>query len=116
MKLLLDADIPYSFLNKLKNEGYDVVDVRDISDHPLKDEEIFNLACKERRVLVTRDLDFGNILRYPPYKSSGIIILRTHLLSQEEMFKILKKALEEGKNRLEGTLIIATKDRLRLRK
>lgn len=113
MKLLLDADIPYSFLNKLKEEGFDVVDVRDASGQPLKDEEVFKLACKERRILLTRDLDFSNILHYPPCKSSGIIVLRTHLLSKEEMFKIIKEALKRSKEKLEGTLVIATKDRLR---
>ena len=116
MKLLLDADIPRSFLNKLKEEGFDVIDVRDIPKQALKDEEAFNLACKERRVLITRDLDFSNILHYPPHKSSGIIVLRTHLLSNEEMFKILKEALKRGKEELEKTLIIATKDRLRFHK
>lgn len=116
MKLILDADIPRSFLNKLREEGYNVVDVRDVSTHPIKDEEVFNLACKEKRILITRDLDFSNILYYPPSKSSGIIVLRTYLLSKEEMFKILKEALKRGQEQLEKTLVIAQKDRLRFHK
>ena len=113
MKIILDADIPRSFLDKLRQEKYDVIDVRDISIQPLKDEEIFSFSCKERRVLITRDLDFSNILHYPPHKSSGIIVLRTHLLSKEEMFKVLQEALKRDEKELNKTLVIATKDRLR---
>lgn len=113
MKLILDADIPRSFLHWLQDRGYDTIDVRDISKTALTDEEIFSIACKEKRILITRDLDFSNILHYPPHKSSGIIVLRTHLLSKEEMFSILLKSLQTPEEQLQGTLVIAQKDRLR---
>ncbi len=113
MRLILDADIPRSFLNWLKQDNYDVIDVRDVSNQPLKDEEIFNLARKEKRILITRDLDFSNILHYPPKQSSGIIVLRVHLISKEVMYKILKTALEDQKEKLQRTLMIVTPDRLR---
>lgn len=113
MKLLLDADVPRSFLNKLKEDGYDVKDVRDISSQPLPDEEVFKLACKEDRVLITRDLDFSNILHYPPHTSSGIIVLRVHVLSKEHIYKILQETLKRSKGRFQGTLVIASEDRLR---
>lgn len=116
MKVILDADIPHSFLFGLKNKGYDVVDVRDISKAALSDEEIFALACKEKRILITRDLDFSNILRYPPKESSGIIVLRTYLLPKEDMFKIILKVLELPEGQLKGTLVIAQIDRLRFHK
>ena len=107
MKLILDADIPRSFLSKLKGQGYDAVDVRDLSGIPMPDEEIFKLAIKEKRVLITRDLDFSNILHYPPKKSYGIIVLRTHLLPKEEIFEILLKALQISEEQIKGTLVIA---------
>ncbi len=113
MRLLLDADIPRSFFSQLKDQGHDVVDVRDISETPLKDEEIFAIARNEKRTLITRDLDFSNILMYPPAQSCGIIVLRTHLLSKEEIFQILLKAIQSPQRQLQGTLIIAQKDRLR---
>ena len=116
MKLLLDADVPRSFLPKLKSQGYDVIDARDISPIPLKDEEIFAIARKEGRILITRDLDFSNILRYPPSKSCGMIVLRTYLLSKDAIFKVLIKALESPQKQWQGTLVIVQKDRLRFRK
>lgn len=116
MKLILDADIPRSFLPQLQNIGHDVIDARDISKTVLMDEEIFTIACRERRILITRDLDFSNILHYPPQKSSGIIVLRTYLLPKEAAFKILLRALKTPEEQLRGTLIIAQIDRLRFHK
>ena len=116
MKLLLDADIHRSFLHRLKNQGHDVVDARDISRTALKDEEIFAIAQKEQRILITRDLDFSNILRYPPHKSYGIIVLRTYLLAKEDIFRVLLKALQTPQEQLQGTLVIVQKDRLRFHK
>ena len=113
MKLLLDADVPRSFLKPLKDENHNVIDVRDSPSHPLKDEEIFKIAQREGRILITRDLDFSNILNYPPHTSSGIIVLRTHLLSKWEIFKILQEVLKRGQEELNKTLVIATRHRLR---
>ena len=116
MKLLLDADIPRSFLSRLKDQGHDVIDVRNLSKAPLQDEEVFQVASKEQRILITRDLDFSNILHYPPKSSYGIIVLRTHLLPREEMFEILLKALQTPESQLQKTLVIAQKSRLRFHK
>ncbi|MFZ2937925.1 MAG: DUF5615 family PIN-like protein [Candidatus Omnitrophota bacterium] len=113
MKLILDADIPRSFLFRLKNQGHDVIDVRNLSKTSLRDEEIFQIARKEQRILITRDLDFSNILHYPPKISYGIIVLRTYLLPQEETFGILLKALQTPEPQLRGALIIAQPARLR---
>ncbi len=39
------------------------------------DDDIFAVCCNESRVLVTLDHDFGQVLRYPPERSAGIVIL-----------------------------------------
>jgi predicted nuclease of predicted toxin-antitoxin system len=39
------------------------------------DEELFQISAAEGRVLVTLDRDFGQITRFPPEKSAGIVVL-----------------------------------------
>jgi predicted nuclease of predicted toxin-antitoxin system len=39
------------------------------------DEELFQICAAEGRVLVTLDRDFGQITRFPPEKSAGIVVL-----------------------------------------
>ena len=48
--------------------------MRDIGLSSVKDREIIEYALKNGLIIVTRDTDFGEVLRYP--KHPGAIILR----------------------------------------
>lgn len=74
MKFLLDADMPKSTANVIRSFGHDVEDVRDIGLGAAKDKEIIEYALKNNEIIVTRDTDFGEVLRYP--KHPGAIIFR----------------------------------------
>ncbi|MCF7995525.1 MAG: DUF5615 family PIN-like protein [Chromatiaceae bacterium] len=76
MKFLLDANIPRSATRLMRDQGQDTVHV---SDTPLRgavDEEIAQYARSEQRIVVTRDLDFADVRRYPPEDSPGYLVMR----------------------------------------
>ncbi|MBU0878968.1 MAG: DUF5615 family PIN-like protein, partial [Candidatus Omnitrophica bacterium] len=81
------------------------------------DQEIYESIKKNSLILITRDTDFGNILRYPVTAQCGIILLRVHLLSVTEITSIIKDLLSRipGEDLL-GSLIVAQKGRYRIRK
>ena len=74
LKFLLDADMPRSSAEVIRSFGYDVDDVRDVGLGSVKDKEIIEYALKNGLIIVTRDTDFGEVLRYPEHP--GAIILR----------------------------------------
>ncbi len=74
LKFLLDADMPTSSAEVIRRRGYEVEDVRDIGLRYAKDKEIIEYALKNKRIIITRDTDFGEVLRYP--KHPGAIIFR----------------------------------------
>jgi len=76
MRFLLDADIPRSSAQVLRKSRHEVLDVRDINLGDATDEEIIKYAKENNLILVTRDIEFANILRYPPGSHVGIILLR----------------------------------------
>lgn len=39
------------------------------------DETIFSGCADERRILVTLDFDFAQVLRFPPARAAGVVIL-----------------------------------------
>jgi hypothetical protein len=39
------------------------------------DEILFEVCANEGRVLITLDHDFGQVLRFPPSRSAGLIVL-----------------------------------------
>jgi predicted nuclease of predicted toxin-antitoxin system len=73
-KFLMDADMPKSNAEVIRSLGFDVEDVRDLGMRYAEDQEIITYALEIDGVVVTRDLDFGSILRYPNHP--GVTILR----------------------------------------
>ena len=116
MKFLIDADIPRLITKMLIEKKHDVIDSRDVCPPGTPDNEIYNLGVREKRIIVTRDLDFSNILFYPPKEHWGIIILRTHMLSIKEMTSLLEDAIDTlGEKKIIHSLVIIQKGRYRIR-
>ena len=75
MKFFLDACMPYSSKEIFQKYG-EVTHARDIGMTGATDKEIIQYALKNKAILVTKDLDFGNTLLYPIESHFGVIILR----------------------------------------
>ena len=116
MKFLIDADIP-GLITKTLALDHDVIDIRDIRPPATPDIEVYRLANAQNRIIITRDLDFSNILLYPPPPDGGIIVLRVHLLTVSEILNIIKDLISRiPEEEIIGSLIIARKDHYRLRR
>ena len=76
MKFKIDENLGKSAAKFLIAAGHDVDTVFDENLSGAPDDKIFTACIKQKRCLITLDLDFSNILRFPPYDSPGIIILR----------------------------------------
>jgi len=117
MRFLIDADIPRSVTEFLVASGHDVADIRDIKPPATSDIDIYRLANDQNRIIITRDLDFSNILLYPPPSDGGIIVLRIHLLPVSEILNIIKDLIKRiPEEDFIGSLIVVRKDHYRLRK
>jgi predicted nuclease of predicted toxin-antitoxin system len=75
MKIKFDENIGSRGVALLKSAGHDVMTVRDQNLQGAKDEVLFEVCVEEQRVLITLDHDFGQVLRFPPAQSAGIVIL-----------------------------------------
>ena len=75
MKFKLDENIGRRGLELLEAAGHDVTTVRDQGLGGATDEELFEACSTEGRALITLDHDFGQVTRFPPEKSAGIILL-----------------------------------------
>lgn len=60
-----------------------MADVRDLGMRYAKDQEIIDFALKTGRVVITRDLDYGEILRYPQHPGAIILRLPTGFVARE---------------------------------
>jgi predicted nuclease of predicted toxin-antitoxin system len=75
-KLLTDENIDPAVIQFLRNNGFDVSDVKENRWYGKKDIDLMPIAFEEQRVIVTHDSDFGTIVftRNEPFV--GILYLR----------------------------------------
>jgi predicted nuclease of predicted toxin-antitoxin system len=99
LRFKLDENIGNAAAALLRDAGHDVSTVRDQRLSGARDERVFEVCASERRALVTLDHDFGQVLRFPPEHSAGIVILelapRIRSRSVEERIRELILLLKE---------------------
>lgn len=76
MKFLLDANMPRAALGAVLARGHEAEHIRDTELRDAPDEQIAAYALASGAVLVSRDLDFADVRRYPPADYHGLIVLR----------------------------------------
>jgi len=72
----LDENIPRDAEALLRDAQHDVHSVFDEGADGGADDRLLDLCRSEKRILITLNLDFGDIRLYPPPSHSGIWILR----------------------------------------
>jgi predicted nuclease of predicted toxin-antitoxin system len=117
LKLLVDEDLPRSTAAMLKSLDIDALDLRDIGLKGAPDAEVFKYAQNEGRIIITRDVEFGNILKYPVGNHCGIIIIRIpNTYIRDKILEIIRNFfIEVDKNKLMNSLVILEAEKYRIR-
>ncbi|MDD5089677.1 MAG: DUF5615 family PIN-like protein [Candidatus Wallbacteria bacterium] len=76
MKFKLDENFWTGALALFRSHGYETDTVHSENISGCTDAELFEKCVNEQRCLVTMDLDFSDIIRFPPDKSNGIVVFR----------------------------------------
>ncbi|HUT76858.1 MAG TPA: DUF5615 family PIN-like protein [Polyangia bacterium] len=116
MKLKLDENLDERFADRIATVGHDVATVRSQGLGGATDETLYRVCREEGRVLVTLDLDFASVIRFPPRDTEGIIVLRLRsplIHSVRELIDTLVTLL--GTRSPAGQLWIVEPSRVRIR-
>jgi predicted nuclease of predicted toxin-antitoxin system len=76
LRFLIDNALSPVFPKQLQNNGHDAIHVRDLGMQTCSDEEIFDFAQKEERIIVSADTDFGTIIALRNERFPSVIIFR----------------------------------------
>ncbi|HLC43168.1 MAG TPA: DUF5615 family PIN-like protein [Methylomirabilota bacterium] len=117
-RFLVDEALPHTLARHLRAESFEVDDIRDLGLRGQPDERIFQEAQQRQAVLITRDLDFTNIFRFPPRSHHGIIILRlpNTFTVRQLAEEVLRSLSELSLTALARTIVIVEPKRTRMRR
>ena len=119
IRFLLDANIPPSTADFLTSLGYDTKSLLAEKLGPISDEKVVKLGKRQKRMIITHDLDFGEIYHFREEGKIGILILRLKDKTVESVNRILEKFLKSKiieKRKLEKSLIILNETSFRVYK
>ncbi|KFD40833.1 hypothetical protein HX99_05430 [Peptococcaceae bacterium SCADC1_2_3] len=118
LKFVIDEDMPRSKAKILKTKGYETLDVRNCGLRGASDDEVFRFAQKEKAVILTGDLGFGNLLYFPVSSHYGIVI--THFPNEISTSELNNQIIKAFDNLIEtdfkGNLIILEPGKIRIRR
>ena len=76
MRIKLDENLDTRLVIPLRKAGHDANTVREESLRGTEDKMLYKICQDEGRILVTLDLHFSNVLRFPPEGTPGLVVLR----------------------------------------
>ena len=93
MLFKVDENLHEEVAGLLRQHGHDAMTVYDQRLQGCDDEEVAAVCRREGRAIVTQDLDFGNILAFPPQEHFGIIVLRLADQSRPAVLAVMNRIL-----------------------
>jgi len=116
MKIKLDENLPAALTQLLRAAGHDPMTVADEALGGSKDPKVLQVATSEGRTLLTFDLDFADIRRYPVGSHVGIVVFRLRDQRWVVLEQPARQLIQSGLlDRLQSGLAIVDESRVRTR-
>lgn len=115
MDFLANENFPLFSVRLLRDDGYNVASV--IEDTPgAKDEDVLKRAYEEKRIVLTFDRDYGELIyRHKLFVPVGIVYFRFDPSTPEEPAEILLNILAKGEVPILGKFTVIERGRIRQR-
>lgn len=116
IKILSDENISPKVVTFLRENGLDILDVKEQGWLGKEDHELLNNAYRSKRFVLTHDSDFGTLAIHEGKNFHGIIYIRLKNCHPHNVIKMCHQLLDLKTDLTPGTLIVVEELRLRIRK
>jgi len=115
LRFFVDVGVGKSVEQSLHEEGHDVKAVRDV-DPCMKDEEIIRMAAWEKRIVITMDKDFGELVYHSSMRHCGVLLLRMEDAVAAKKAQIVQHILANYGDQLKNSFCVFQNNKLRIKK
>lgn len=115
LKFLVDESSGINLFRFLKHIGYDTKYVGEVMVGA-SDKQVLEFAEREKRILITNDKDFGELIFKLKMISSGVILLRLGKDSQETRKRYILYLINKFGDKLSSNFTVIEEKQVRFRK
>jgi len=116
MKFMLDMGISPKTAVFLRNLGYDAIHLHDLKSDRSTDPAVMQMARNEERILLTHDLDFGELIAASGANAPSVIIFRLRNMNPKNDNRFRNGIITEHRDALEkGAIVSVTEGQVRVR-
>lgn len=89
MNIIADENVFEPIIEFLRSQKNKVINVKNSPLSGASDDEIYKKAKKNKLIILTMDKDFSRMVRFPPDRCGGIIVVKLYKLPVEKATEIL---------------------------
>lgn len=113
---ILDENVSLDVQPVLEARGFKVISIALLPDRGMTDISVFDMAKQHNALLVTRDRDFTNSIRFPSSQVEGILYLKDGNLKGSEEANLIREFLENHPTEsFQGKLVFLSPHSFRIR-
>ena len=112
MKFIGDENLDKSLIKYLKENNIDIIYIREYN-RGMNDVDIIKKAFKEKRIIITKDKGFGELVFRLKYRIYGLILLR--LDEENDYSEYLYSVINKYKDRINNKFVVVTPKSIRIR-
>ena len=113
MNFMADESCAGPVIRALRDAGHDVVAIAEIA-RGATDEQVLERALNEKRVLVTEDRDYGELVFARGRSSAGVILVRFHSRARQAKPATVVEAVAKLSSRLRDAFTVVEPGRVRI--
>ena len=115
LKFLVDVGVGRKVEEYLLEKKYDTKAVRSL-DQSMPDQEIIRLAALEKRIVITMDKDFGELVYHSGLDHCGILLLRLEDATGSEKQLVIAKIVAKYADNMKNNFCVYQNKKFRFRK
>ncbi|MFO0873921.1 MAG: DUF5615 family PIN-like protein [Phycisphaerales bacterium] len=104
MRFLADESCDFGVVRVLRGAGHDVIAVAEVAPRS-DDEAVLGMARRDRRILLTEDKDFGQLVHADQRAAAGVILIRFPAEARADLPRAVLQLVELRDVELQGRFV-----------
>jgi predicted nuclease of predicted toxin-antitoxin system len=113
LRFLADESCDFGVVKALRIEAYEVVALTEFTSRTV-DSEVIAQAHGEKRILLTEDKDFGQLVFASQVDSAGVILIRYPSNARKSLQKAIVKLVREKGNEIRNAFVVMQPGHIRV--